>query len=157
MEAYEMTDEQFKRITQIGIVVKNIEKARVDWAKFLGIEEQPIVETEGWEATHATFRGKPSRARAKLTFFQLENIVLELIEPIGKPSTWQEFCDKTGGGLHHIAFNIEDLNGTLEKFGKADIGIEQKGDYEGGCYTYMDSTGKLGGIIELLHSHREKK
>lgn len=150
-----MTNEQFKRITQIGIVVKDIEKTRANWAKLLGVKEQPIVETEGWEATNATFKGKPSKARAKLTFFQFENIVLELIEPIGKPSTWQEFCDKTGGGLHHVAFNVEDLDGTLEKFGKAGIGIEQKGDYKGGCYTYMGSTGKLGGIIELLHSHRE--
>jgi methylmalonyl-CoA/ethylmalonyl-CoA epimerase len=150
-----MATEQFKRMTQVGIVVKDIEKARADWAKLLGVKENPISETEDWEATHASFKGKPSKARAKLTFFQLENIVLELIEPIGKPSTWQEFLDKTGGGLHHIAFNVEDLDGTLEKFSKSGIGVEQKGDYRGGCYTYMGSTGKLGGIIELLHSHRE--
>ena len=149
-----MTDEQFKRITQIGIVVKNIEKARADWAKLLGVKEQPIVETEDYEATHATFKDKPTKARAKLTFFPFENIVLELIEPVGEPSTWQEFYDKKGGGLHHIAFNVEDLDGTLEKFRKAGIKIEQKGDYKGGCYTYMGSAGKLGGIIELLHSHK---
>jgi len=150
-----MSDEQFKHITQIGIVVKNIEKARADWAKLLGVKEQPIVETEGWEATHAVFKDKPTKAKAKLTFFPFKNIVLELIEPIGEPSTWQEFLDKTGGGLHHIAFNVEDLDGTLEKFRKAGVKIEQKGDYKGGCYTYIGSAGKLGGIIELLHSHKE--
>jgi catechol 2,3-dioxygenase-like lactoylglutathione lyase family enzyme len=150
-----MADEQFKRIIQIGIVVKNIEKARAYWAKLLGVKEPQIVESEDWEATHASFKDKPTKARAKLAFFWLENIDLELMEPIGEPSIWQEFCDKTGGGLHHIAFKVEDLDGTLEKFKKAGIKIEQKGDYEGGCYTYMGSTDKLGGVIELLHSHKK--
>jgi catechol 2,3-dioxygenase-like lactoylglutathione lyase family enzyme len=152
-----MTNEQFKRMTQVCIVVKDIEKARADWANLLGIKENPIIETEGWEATHATFKGKPTKARAKLTFFHLENIVLEIIEPIGKPSTWQEFLDKTGGGLHHIAFDVVDLDETLKTFSKSGIGVEQKGDHKGGCYTYMDSRGKLGGTIELLYSHRESK
>jgi methylmalonyl-CoA/ethylmalonyl-CoA epimerase len=150
-----LTDEQFRRVSQIGIVVKNIEKTRANWAKLLGVQEPPITETEDLETTHTTFRGKPSRARAKLAFFELENITLELIEPIGEPSTWQEFADRTGGGIHHVAFNVENLDGALENLGKAGIGIEQRGDYKGGCYVYVDSTSKLGGMIELLHSHRE--
>jgi len=154
-EAKGMTDEKFKRVTQICIVVRDIEKARSEWAKLLGVKENPISETEGYEATHATFNGKPTRARAKLTFFPFENIVLELIEPVGGPSTWQQFLDEKGEGLHHIAFQVEDLDGTLEKFRKEGIGVEQKGDYRGGCYTYVDSKTKLGCIIELLHSHKE--
>lgn len=31
------------------------------------------------------------------------------------------------------------------------IEVEQKGDFEGGCYVYMDSKSKLGAIIELLY------
>jgi methylmalonyl-CoA/ethylmalonyl-CoA epimerase len=150
-----LVDGQFKRISQVAIVVKNIEKARADWAKLLGVKENPIMETEGWEATHMTFKGKPSKAKAKLTFFQFENITLELIEPIGEPSTWQQFGDRKGEGIHHIAFNVEDLDGTLETFRKSGIGIEQKGDYKGGCYVYMDSAGKLGGTIELLFNRKE--
>jgi hypothetical protein len=40
------------------------------------------------------FRGSPSQGRAKLAFFNLNNIVLEIIEPIGGPSTWSEFLEK---------------------------------------------------------------
>ncbi len=150
-----MVDGQFKRISQVAIVVKNIEKSRADWAKLLGVKENPINVTEDWEATHMTFRGKPSKAKAKLTFFQFENITLELIEPVGDPSTWQQFGDKKGEGIHHIAFNVEDLNGTLETFRKSGVGVEQRGDYRGGCYVYMDSVGKLGGTIELLFNRKE--
>jgi methylmalonyl-CoA/ethylmalonyl-CoA epimerase len=148
-------NEQLKRISQVAIVVKNIEKARVEWAKLLGVKENSIMETEGWEETHMTFKGKPSKSKAKLTFFQFENITLELIEPISKPSTWQKFGDNKGEGIHHIAFNVEDLDGTLETFRKSGIDVEQKGDYKGGCYVYMDSTGRLGGTIELLFNRKE--
>jgi hypothetical protein len=42
------------------------------------------------------FRGSPSQGRAKLAFFNLNNIVLEIIEPIGGLSTWSEFLEKHG-------------------------------------------------------------
>jgi catechol 2,3-dioxygenase-like lactoylglutathione lyase family enzyme len=133
------------------MVVRDIEKTRDFWAKLLGVEKTPIIETEGWELTHMTFRGAPSKGKAKLTFFNLENIVLELIQPVGGPSTWQDFLKKHGEGIHHIAFNVENLDGTLEKFRKMGIGVEQKGDFEGGSYVYINSKSKLGAIIELLH------
>ena len=150
-----MVESQFKRMTQVAIVVKDIEKSRAQWAKLLGVKENPISVTEGWEQTHAAFRGKPTKAKAKLTFFQLENITLELIEPVGSPSTWQQFGDEKGEGIHHVAFFVEDLDGALDTFRKNGVGVEQRGDYRGGCYVYMDSTGKLGATIELLHNRKE--
>jgi methylmalonyl-CoA/ethylmalonyl-CoA epimerase len=150
-----MTDNEFGRITQIAIVVKDIEKARTAWAKLLGMKENPISETEGWEKTKMSYKGKRSSGRAKLTFFNLENITLELLEPIGGPSTWQKFADETGGGIHHIAFNITDPDGTIKKFKEAGINVEQRGDYTGGFYIYVDSISKLGATVELLY-HYEK-
>ena len=149
-----MGTKQFRRVTQVGLVVKNIEEARAAWAKLLDVAEPPIVETEGWESSHMTFKGKSSEGRAKLAFFRLENISVELIQPIGGPSTWQGFLDEHGNGIHHIAFNVENLDETLDKYKSMEIGIEQKGDYEGGCYTYIDSRGKLGGVIEILHNYQ---
>jgi len=140
-----------KRITQVAMVVRDIEKARDVWAELLGVEKSPIIKTEGWELTHMTFRGAPSEGKAKLTFFNLENIVLELIQPVGGPSTWQDFLERHGEGIHHIAFNVENLDETLEKFKKMGVGVEQKGDFEGGCYVYINSKSKLGAMIELLH------
>jgi catechol 2,3-dioxygenase-like lactoylglutathione lyase family enzyme len=144
---------ELRRVTQIAIVVKDIERARAVWAELLGVEEQPIVEIESWESTHMMFRGKPSKGRAKLSFFNLENIVLELIQPIDGPSTWQNFLEKYGEGIHHIAFHVENLEETLEKFRRMGIKVEQKGEFKGGCYVYTNSKSELGAIIELLHMH----
>ena len=52
-----------------------------------------MILAEGHHMNLTTYRGKPSDAKAKLTFFQLENITIELIEPVGENSTWKEFLD----------------------------------------------------------------
>ena len=148
-----MSGDNLKRVTQIAIVVKDIEKTTALWSELLGLKKTKVEETEGLESSHMTFRGKPSKGRAKLVFFSLENLVLELIQPIDGPSTWQDFLDRHGEGIHHIAFQVENLEETLEKFRKVGIKVEQKGDFTGGCYVYTNPKNELGAIIELLHMH----
>jgi hypothetical protein len=142
-----------KRVTHIAIVVGDIEKAVAIWSELLGMQKPPITETERWESTHMTFRGKPSKAKAKLSFLNLENVVLEFIQPIGGPSTWQDFLERCGEGIHHIAFDVENLEVTLDSFRKVEVIVEQKGDFKGGCYVYTDPKSELKAIIELLHIH----
>jgi methylmalonyl-CoA/ethylmalonyl-CoA epimerase len=78
-------------ITQIGLVVNDIEKASEKWAAILGFSEKPqIIITDEYEKANTQFEGKPTEAQAKLAFFSLENITIELIEPIGKNSTWYQ-------------------------------------------------------------------
>jgi methylmalonyl-CoA epimerase len=140
-------------VAQIAIVVRDIEKASAVWSELLGLEKPPIEETEGSELTHMTFRGKPSKGRAKLSFLNLENLELELIQPVDGPSTWQDFLDRCGEGIHHIAFHVDNLEDTLEKFRKMGVSVGQKGDFKGGCYVYTNPKNELGAIIELLRMH----
>jgi methylmalonyl-CoA epimerase len=147
-----MSGDSLKRITQIAIVVRDIDKTLTTWSKLLGIVKPAVIVTEDWESTHMTFKGKPSKAKAKLAFVNMENVQLEFIEPIGRPSTWQEFLDKHGEGIHHIAFQVENLEETLDKLGQVGAKAEQKGDFKGGCYIYTNSKNDLAAIIEILHS-----
>ncbi|MBS7653872.1 VOC family protein [Candidatus Bathyarchaeota archaeon] len=142
---------EFKNMVQVGLVVSDIERARALWAKLLEVEEPPIVETEDWDFTHMKFRGEASKGRAKLTFFKLENMVLEIIEPIGGPSTWQNFLEKHGEGIHHIAFVVENADESMRKLLENGASEEQKGRFKGGGYFYLDSRKSLGAIIELLY------
>jgi len=151
-----LTHGNLRRVTQIAIVVRDIEKARAIWSELLGLETPPIEETEGLELTHMTFRGKPSEGRARLSFLKLENLILEFIQPIDGPSTWQDFLDRCGEGIHHIAFQVDSLEETLEKFRKIGMNVEQKGNFKGGCYVYTESKNKLGATIELLHAHAQE-
>mgnify|MGYP002065169875 CR=1 FL=1 len=88
--------------------------ARISSA-FFWIPATPMPEirlTDSADAAHTEYWGQPTPARAKLAFFRMENISIELIEPAGGPSTWQEFLDAKGEGVHHIAFRIEDMDGN---------------------------------------------
>lgn len=148
-----MSIEELRTVAQIAIVVRDIERTRAIWADLLGVKEPAIIETEDWESTHMMFKGTPSKGRARLSFFKFENIILELIQPIGGPSTWQSFLEKQGEGIHHIAFQVGNLEETLEKFRELGVGVEQKGEFKGGCYVYTDLRSELGAIIELLHRY----
>ena len=140
------------RVTQIGIVVRDIEKASQAYAEFLGIDKPQWFLTDTVDKAHTVFKGDPSEARAKLAFFELDNITIELIEPVGEPSTWREFLENEGEGIHHIAFEIKGMDKKIELLKAGGMSLLQKGDYEGGRYCYMDGGSKLGLIIELLEN-----
>ena len=143
-----------KEMMQVGIIVKDVEKSARHWAAFLGNEEIPeIIVATGSELNPTEFEGRPTDATARLAFFQLDNITIELIEPVGGPSTWREFLDTRGEGIHHIAFNIKGMRGYIENFEDHGIPMIQHGGWDTGEYSYMDGTNSLSLIIELLENY----
>ena len=74
-------------ITQIGILVHDIEKTSQAYAHFFGIEKPHWSITDAVDKARTEYRGKPSDARAKLAFFDMGSLQLELIEPDHNPST----------------------------------------------------------------------
>lgn len=145
-----MTVQGFRRVTQIGIVVRNIEKSVEAWEKLLGVKASGIVETGPLEETGMKYKGRAAEGRAKLAFLQLENITIELIEPVGGPSTWRDFLEKHGEGVHHIAFNVEDMERAENSLIEIGVEIDQAGFFTGGAYAYTNPESPLGIIIELL-------
>jgi hypothetical protein len=100
------------------------------------------------------YQGAPTPARAKLAFFHLGQVDLELIEPIDEPSTWKDQLDQHGDSLHHIAFQIQGMPQQLAYLSAKGIPLVQRGEYTGGRYAYMDGGPRLGAILELLESDR---
>jgi catechol 2,3-dioxygenase-like lactoylglutathione lyase family enzyme len=141
-------------ITQVGMVVRDIEKAAKDWADLLGVPVPDINVTDAMDKARTVYRGAPSSARAKLAFFSLgPQVSLELIEPDGNPSTWQECLDKNGEGVHHIAFNIKGMKEMTEVLGKQGLDCAQKGEYTGGRYAYFDAADNPYKVVfELLEN-----
>lgn len=139
-------------VTQIGIIVKDIDEASQTYADFFGVLKPKWNWTDGYEKSHAEFNGKPSDARAKLAFFDMGQLQIELIEPDENISTWREFLDKHGEGVHHIAFQVKGMDEKIKALEKNGMPLVQKGDYEGGRYAYIDTLSKLKVIIELLEN-----
>jgi methylmalonyl-CoA/ethylmalonyl-CoA epimerase len=139
-------------ICQVGLIVRDIKRSIAAYSQVFGMPEPEIIVTDGPEIAHTRFKGEPTDARAKLAFFQMGQVSLELIEPIGGPSTWREFLDEKGEGVHHIAFFVKDTGEVVRFLDGEDISVVQQGDYTGGRYTYLDSASALGVALELLEN-----
>ncbi len=141
-------------LAQVAIGVRDIDASRRRWAAVLGVDVPDIVEVEAGSRVRMTYRGLPSDARVKLAFFDLGRVQLELVEPVGEGSAWQEGLDRNGEGLHHLAFWTENLPETAA--GLEDHGAElvQRGDMGEGQYAYFDAVRPLGCVLELLENRR---
>ena len=143
-----------KLITQIGILVHDIEATSQAYAQFFGVEKPQYSITDDVDKAQAQYRGKRSAARVKLVFFDMGSLQLELIEPDHNPSTWRESLDKNGEGPHHIAFVIKGMKEKIAVLERNQMPLLQKGD-TGGRYAYVDTLRDLKVIIELLENDAE--
>ena len=139
-------------VTQIGLVVADIDKSIDAYCSVLGLPRPDVIITDEYQKAQTNYRGHPTPAQAKLAFFNLGQVSLELIEPIGEPSTWKDALEKNGEGFHHIAFQIQDTGAVVQHLETKGIEMVQQGQYTGGMYTYMDATSKLGLVLELLEN-----
>ncbi len=144
-------------LTQVGFIVKDIEKTKAKFAEFFGVEPPAHFDGGKFEVTGTTVMGTPApRANCLMAFFDAgPNVQIELIQPNGVKSTWQDFLDEHGEGIHHIAFHIKGMNGKIlscENFGMTCV---QRGKYGdgGGEYAYMDASGDLKCLVELLENY----
>jgi hypothetical protein len=141
-------------VTQVGILVNDIEKTKVEWARFLGVEPPPVQLTGDINEAGTKFMGAPSEARSKLAFFHVgPNVDVELIEPDKNPaSTWRQDLDKNGEGFHHIAFVVKGMKDKIGACEKQGFKLLQTGEYTGGRYAYIDARKSLKLVLELLEN-----
>jgi methylmalonyl-CoA epimerase len=146
-------------ITQVGFIVNNIEKSKKKWAGFFGVPVPPAVQAGDYNITQTKYKGKPApKAKCLMAFFDAgPNMQIELIQPNGEKSTWQDFLDKHGEGIHHIAFNVDGMEKVLKTCEKADIKCVQRGKYgdASGEYAYLGTTKDYNCVIELLESYKK--
>ncbi|GIQ67302.1 VOC family protein [Xylanibacillus composti] len=141
-------------ITQIGILVNDIEKTSQAYAEFFGVEKPKWFWTDTVDVAQTEYMGKPSEARSKLAFFDMGSLQLELIEPDQHPSTWRDHLNAHGEGPHHIAFVIEGMKEKIAVMEAKGMKLIQKGEYTGGRYAYMDTFPQLKVMLELLENDK---
>lgn len=143
-------------LTQVGILVHDVEKAAQDYADFFGVEKPPIFQTGTLEQAQTRYMGEPTEARCKQAFFHVgPNVDIELIEPDHNPSTWRRDLDEKGEGFHHIAFVIDGMKAMNVKLEELGMPLLQKGEYPGGRYAYHDANHNLKLILELLENDKK--
>ncbi|MGA2615219.1 MAG: VOC family protein [Spirochaetia bacterium] len=142
-----------RTVTQIGLIVNDIESAAHVYADFLGVGKPSIIITDELDKAQTRFKGKPTKARAKLAFFDIgPSLQLELIQPDDEQSTWREDLNRRGEGFHHIAFQIKGMKDKIEALGRKGVPLVQTGEYTGGRYAYLDGSRDLKLTVELLEN-----
>lgn len=144
-----------RTVTQIGLLVHDIDTTSQAYADFFGIEKPNWFWTDSVDKAQTEYNGESSVARAKLAFFDMGSLQLELIEPDEHPSTWREHLDKHGEGPHHIAFVVDGMKEIVASMEKNGMALVQKGEYTGGRYAYMDTFKNLKIMLELLENDKK--
>ena len=140
------------KVIQVGLVVENIDDAVQAWSLVLGVDPPSIIITDTVDIAHTQYQDKPTPAQARLAFFDLGQVTLELIQPVGEPSTWNDQLVVHGPSLHHIAFEIKGMEKHIGGLAKHGLRLIQRGDYTGGRYAYVDGQKQFGTVIELLEN-----
>ncbi len=138
-------------VVQIGIIVKDVHASARHYADVFGIPVPEVVPIAADAFANTQYLGKASTASGKGAFFHLGPVEIELIEPVGEPSTWADFLQTHGEGIHHIAFKTEDMGAARSFLDSKGMETIQDGGWDGGQYAYIESTKQLGTVLELLH------
>jgi methylmalonyl-CoA/ethylmalonyl-CoA epimerase len=90
-----------QNVEHIGIAVKNFSQANSLYFKLLGVEPYKTehVESEG----------------VNTSFFKVGDTKIELLEATNQDSAIAKFIDKRGEGIHHIAFEVNDILAEMER------------------------------------------
>ncbi|MGD0779561.1 MAG: methylmalonyl-CoA epimerase [Dehalococcoidales bacterium] len=115
-----------KRVHHIGIAVNNLKESVALFEKLLGVK--------------AHIQGAPCQKVTEACFKIGDEVEIDLLEPMGPDSAMAKFLEKRGEGLHHIALEVDDINGELKK-------MENKG------FQLIDKEGRDGvaGQIGFIH------
>lgn len=146
-----------RTLAQVGFIVRDVEQAKRKWAAFLGIEVPPTFDGGRYEITGTTYRGAPAPyANCLMAFLKTgsDDLEIELIEPNEHPSTWREFLDTHGEGIHHLAFRVKDSEKMVQLARENGMQPVQRGLYGdgGGEYNYLEAP-ELHCLIETLESY----
>jgi len=96
-----------KRISHIAIVVPELEEAMGFWVETLGL---PLAYVE-----HVPDQD------VDVAFLPSGESEIELLEPIGDESGVARFLEKRGPGMHHICFEVDDIEAMLVRMKAAGV------------------------------------
>lgn len=134
---------------QVTIVVNDIRKAAKAWAALLGVPEPEIwvnhLKSNG-EYPY-TYRGRDDMpCDLQMCVIEMGDWVLELHQIDDNPSTFREFINKHGQGVHHLGFEVGDARDEVIRELQA-MGFDTQrtiGVYPGSSWTIVDSEDVLG-------------
>ncbi|WP_418508777.1 methylmalonyl-CoA epimerase [Corallibacter sp.] len=127
-----------KKIEHIGIAVKSLETSNTLFSKLFG-------------KPHYKIEGVVSEG-VKTSFFQVGENKIELLEATNPNSPIAKFIEKKGEGIHHIAFDVADIQleiARLKEEGFVVLNTEPKRGADNKLVAFLHPKSTNGVLIEL--------
>ncbi len=134
-----------RKIEHIGIAVKNLETSNLLFEKLFGAPpyKQEEVASEG----------------VKTSFFMNGPNKIELLEATNPESPIAKFIEKKGEGIHHIAFDVEDIMAEMERLKSEGFVLLHETPKQGAdnkLIAFLHPKGTNGVLIELCQENHQK-
>jgi methylmalonyl-CoA epimerase len=129
------------KIDHLGIATKGIEEALKFWSKSLGLEN---IHTEVVEDQ-----------KVRVAMLPIGESRVELLEPTSDDSPISKFLEKRGGGIHHIAVRVDDIEASLAKLkenGMRLIDETPRIGAEGCLVAFVHPSSSGGVLLELVQT-----
>lgn len=133
-----------KKISHIGIATSDLEEAKKLYGDVFGLEflGEEIVEEQ----------------KVKVAMFKAGDVRIELLKPLSEDSPIGKFIQNKGPGVHHIAFEVENTEKSIEDLSQKGLSMIDKTSRTGAggsriAFIHPKSTEKV--LIELC-SHQGK-
>lgn len=129
------------KINHLGIATKSIDDALKFWGDALGLENEhtEIVEDQ----------------KVKVAMLPLGESRIELLEPTSADSPISKFLEKRGGGIHHIAVDVDDIEASLAQLKSQGMRLIDESPRIGaeGCLVAFVHPASSGGVLlELVQT-----
>ena len=138
-------------IMQTAWVVPDVEATEAHLTALSGVKGWTRLPDIRFGPESCTYRGAPADFTAHISMAYVGEMQLELIQPVSGESIYTEFLERTGGGLHHLCWEVDDLDAALDRAGAAGMEILQTGDMAGGSirFAYLDGAAHGVPYVEL--------
>ena len=133
-----------KKISHIGIAVKNIEEARKLYEEVFGLKVGDIETSE--------------EQKVKIAFIPIGDTRIELLEATDPQSPIAKFIESRGEGVHHIAFETDNIEAELSRFKEKGLRLIDEKPRPGAHGTkiaFIHPKSTLGVLFELCEVVKE--
>lgn len=147
-------------VGQLALVVPDVEESIRAYWSLLGIGPWKIYTVGGPYLKHVTYRGQAATFKIRYGLAKSGPLTIEVIQPLEGPGIWDEFLDRRGACLHHMAFYVDDFErASRHMAGRGWVAV-QTGDGFGrtrdGRFAYYEHGSDIGTLVEIVQPPTER-
>lgn len=140
-----------KKITKVGIIVKNLYETLDYYYNRYGINNWNIWEQNPDYVKDQMVNGVKTKYSAFVAHSKIGDTIWEIIEPLNGDNIYAEFLKKHGEGIHHLGYEVEEMNQSLDFFKDYKIKMLQSGSWNGLRYAFFDTNVDLKHTVEIYN------